>query len=108
MKIESDEELMIGDEIEPQNENNNDEEEEREKIRKEKMRRKLMKEAKKARMRGVCYLSRVPPKMDPPKLRQILSQYADIDRIYLAPEDPAATVKRKKSGGFRGQEFSEG
>ncbi|GAB4848052.1 hypothetical protein Ancab_002713 [Ancistrocladus abbreviatus] len=74
----------------------------------EKRKKKLLKEAEKADKRGVCYLSRVPPKMDPLKLRQILSQYGEIQRIYLAPEDPAARVQRKRAGGFRGLGFSEG
>ncbi|KAI3452497.1 hypothetical protein Pfo_009161 [Paulownia fortunei] len=76
--------------------------------RKDRRKKRLIKEAKKADKRGVCYLSRVPPRMDPLKLRQILSQYGEIQRLYLTPEDPAAQVRRKKSGGFRGQEFSEG
>ncbi|KAK6144036.1 hypothetical protein DH2020_020856 [Rehmannia glutinosa] len=76
--------------------------------RKDKRKKRLLKEAEKADKRGVCYLSRVPPHMDPLKLRQILSQYGEIQRVYLTPEDPAAQVRRKKSGGFRGQEFSEG
>ncbi|XP_039123986.1 pre-rRNA-processing protein ESF2 [Dioscorea cayenensis subsp. rotundata] len=57
---------------------------------------------------GVCYLSRVPPHMDPTKLRQILSQYGDIQRIYLVPEDPTAQMHRKRAGGFRGKQFNEG
>lgn len=76
--------------------------------RKEKRKKRLLKEVEKADKRGVCYLSRVPPHMDPLKLRQILSQYGEIQRIYLAPEDSAAQLRRKKSGGFRGQEFCEG
>ncbi|KAL6518781.1 hypothetical protein OROHE_017534 [Orobanche hederae] len=76
--------------------------------RKAKRKKRLLKEAVKADKRGVCYLSRVPPHMDPLKLRQILSQYGEIQRLYLTPENPAAQVRRKKSGGFRGQEFSEG
>ncbi|KAI3474938.1 hypothetical protein Pfo_030249 [Paulownia fortunei] len=76
--------------------------------RKDRKKKRLLKEAEKADKRGVCYLSRVPPHMDPLKLRQILSQYGEIQRLYLTPEDPAAQVRRKKSGGFRGQEFSEG
>ncbi|KAJ8500502.1 hypothetical protein OPV22_011054 [Ensete ventricosum] len=58
--------------------------------------------------RGVCYLSRVPPRMDPSHVRQILSQYGEVQRIYLVPEDPTAQVQRKQSGGFRGKKFSEG
>ncbi|GKD99413.1 pre-rRNA-processing protein ESF2 [Tanacetum coccineum] len=73
--------------------------------RKMKRKRRLLKEAAKADLRGVCYLSRIPPKMDPLKLRQILSQYGELERIYLTPE---AHVHRKKAGGFRGQGFTEG
>ncbi|XP_056169565.1 LOW QUALITY PROTEIN: pre-rRNA-processing protein ESF2 [Syzygium oleosum] len=76
-------------------------------IRKKK-KKQLAEEAARAGNRGVCYLSRIPPHMDHVKLRRILSQYGEIQRIYLAPEDPAAQVKRKRAGGFRGQEFSEG
>ncbi|KMT09718.1 hypothetical protein BVRB_6g131670 [Beta vulgaris subsp. vulgaris] len=82
--------------------------EERERKRREKRKKRLLKEAEKAEKRGVCYLSRIPPKMDPLKLRQILSAYGEIQRVYLVPEDPEAQMRRKKSGGFRGQEFSEG
>lgn len=54
--------------------------------RKIKRKKQLLKEAANADMRGICYLSRVPPHMDPLRLRQILSQYGEIQRIYLAPE----------------------
>lgn len=56
------------------------------KKKKLKMKKKLEKEAEKANMRGVCYLSRIPPHMDHVKLRQILSQFGDIQRIFLAPQ----------------------
>ncbi|KAE9449054.1 hypothetical protein C3L33_19041, partial [Rhododendron williamsianum] len=82
---------------------------ERREIRKKKRKKQqLLEEAAKADKRGVCYLSRIPPHMDPLKLRQILSHYGEILRIYLTPEDPAAQVHRKRVGGFRGKEFSEG
>lgn len=51
-----------------------------------KRKKRLLKESAKANMCGICYLSRVPPHMDPLKLRQILSHYGEIQRIYLAPE----------------------
>lgn len=54
--------------------------------KKKKLKEKLLKEATKADNRGVCYLSRIPPHMDHVRLRQILSQFGEIDRIYLAPE----------------------
>ncbi|MQL78904.1 hypothetical protein Taro_011338 [Colocasia esculenta] len=59
--------------------------------------------------RGVCYLSRIPPGMDPASLRHMLSQYGEIERIYLAPTDPAAAqVSRKRPGSCKGNAFSEG
>ncbi|KAK9707038.1 hypothetical protein RND81_07G169000 [Saponaria officinalis] len=72
------------------------------------LKKRLMKEAKQVENKGVCYLSRIPPKMDPLKLRQLLSPFGDVLRIYLVPEDPEAGKRRKKSGGFRGKGFSEG
>lgn len=53
---------------------------------KSKKKLRLLEEAAKADQRGICFLSRIPPHMDPVKLRQILSQYGEIQRIYLAPE----------------------
>ncbi|PIA51553.1 hypothetical protein AQUCO_01100421v1 [Aquilegia coerulea] len=79
-----------------------------EQTRKSRKKKRLLREAKEADKRGVCYMSRIPPHMDPLKLRQILSQYGDIERIYLSPENPAAQLHRKRAGGFRGQQFSEG
>ncbi|VFQ96855.1 unnamed protein product [Cuscuta campestris] len=76
--------------------------------RKNKRKLMLMEEAAKAGKRGICYLSRVPPHMDPLKLRQILSHYGEIQRIYLVPENPDAQTNRKQADGFRGQEFTEG
>lgn len=55
-------------------------------IKKSKRKKRLLKEAARAEKRGICYLSRIPPHMDPLKLRQILSQFGDIQRIYLTPE----------------------
>ncbi|XP_074286922.1 pre-rRNA-processing protein ESF2-like [Silene latifolia] len=74
----------------------------------EKLRKRLMKDAKKAQNKGVCYLSRIPPKMDPLKLRHLLTPFGEVLRIYLVPEDPDAGKRRKHSGSFRGQGFSEG
>ncbi|KAG6421730.1 hypothetical protein SASPL_118287 [Salvia splendens] len=85
-----------------------DEEALRRERRRERKRKRLLKEAEKAEKRGVCYLSRVPPHMNPLRLRQILSQYGEIGRVFLTPEDASNQMRRKKAGGFRGQEFSEG
>ncbi|XP_026450481.1 pre-rRNA-processing protein ESF2-like [Papaver somniferum] len=78
---------------------------------KKKRKKILLREAKKARNRGVCYMSRIPPQMDPVKLRQVLSQYGEIDRMYLVPETKQQLpqqINRKKAGDFRGQGFEEG
>ncbi|XP_078440759.1 RNA-binding (RRM/RBD/RNP motifs) family protein [Wolffia australiana] len=62
--------------------------------------------------RGICYISRIPPNMDPASLRHMLSQYGEIDRIYLSPTGPDPTTatqgRRRRTGGARGQAFSEG
>lgn len=54
----------------------------KDKIKKKRYREDAEREGK----HGICYLSRVPPRMDPSHVRQILSQYGEIQRIYLAPE----------------------
>lgn len=61
-------------------------------IRKNKTKRQLLKEAAKANKCGVCYLSRIPPHMNPLQLRQILSRYGDIQRIYLTPEKESKVI----------------
>eukprot|EP00899_Mesostigma_viride_P009698 jgi/Mesvir1/1872/Mv22907-RA.1 len=58
--------------------------------------------------RGVVYLSRIPPHMKPNKLRQLLAQYGEITRVYLAPEDPRTRLRRKKAGRDTGKNFVEG
>lgn len=58
--------------------------------------------------RGVCYISRLPPHMKPLKLRHLLSDYGEVLRIYLVPEDPAVRMRRKKAGGNSGKNFTEG
>ncbi|GKV07839.1 hypothetical protein SLEP1_g19551 [Rubroshorea leprosula] len=78
--------------------------------KKNKKKERLLKKAAEADNRGVCYLSRIPPHMDHVKLRQILSQYGEILRIYLTPSGrtPQVNGKRPSSGGSQEQEFSEG
>eukprot|EP00887_Chlorella_sp_A99_P007339 scaffold2.g7339.t1 len=60
--------------------------------------RKLAKLKAKAERRGI----------KPQKLRQMLEQYAELGRLYLAPEDPALRRKRKQAGGNTGKNFTEG
>jgi hypothetical protein len=40
--------------------------------------------------------------MKPAKLRQLLSQYGELGRIYCTPEDKGAQKQRKKKGGNSG------
>ncbi|KAI9173023.1 RNA-binding ATPase activator esf2 [Blastocladiella emersonii ATCC 22665] len=57
---------------------------------------------------GLVYLSRVPPFMSPTVVRKLLSQYATLGRIYLAPEDAKAAYKRKKYKGNSRKNYTEG
>ncbi|KAM0340484.1 hypothetical protein ACHAPU_010472 [Fusarium lateritium] len=57
---------------------------------------------------GVVYLSRVPPFMKPTKLRSLLEPYGTINRIFLAPEDPASHARRVRSGGNKKRSYTEG
>ena len=57
---------------------------------------------------GVVYLSRIPPFMKPQKLRSLLEPYGQINRIFLAPEDPAVYTRRVRSGGNKKKSYTEG
>lgn len=58
---------------------------------------------------GVVYISRIPPRLTPPKLRQLLSPYGcRVLRVFLAPEPAADHTRRTKSGGSKKQLFTEG
>ena len=57
---------------------------------------------------GVVYLSRIPPFMKPQKLRSLLEPYGTINRIFLAPEDPAAHTRRVRAGGNKKKSYTEG
>lgn len=57
---------------------------------------------------GVVYVSRIPPFMKPQKLRSLLEPYGRINRIFLAPEDPAAHARRVKAGGNKKKSYTEG
>ncbi|EPY52910.1 U3 snoRNP-associated protein Esf2 [Schizosaccharomyces cryophilus OY26] len=66
------------------------------------------KKKKATKRSGVIYLSKVPPYMAPNKLRQLLSQYGKIGRIYLAPESAQKRAKRLKGGGNKRTMYEEG
>eukprot|EP00798_Chlamydomonas_sp_ICE-L_P015276 gene15276-21358_t len=61
-----------------------------------------------AAKRGVMYISRIPPHMKPMKLRQMLSAYGALGRVYCAPEDQNKRRERKRKGGNTGKNFTEG
>ena len=69
---------------------------------------KLLKFQAKLEASGVVYLSRIPPFMKPTKLRSLLAKYGKLGRIYLAPEDPKVTARRKKYKHNKRQNYVEG
>ncbi|KAK9240751.1 hypothetical protein V1525DRAFT_394872 [Lipomyces kononenkoae] len=46
--------------------------------------------------------------MKPAKVRQILSRFGELDRVFLAPEDPKAYARRVRFGGNKKRNFVEG
>lgn len=54
--------------------------------------------------RGVCYLSRVPPHMNPSHVRQMFSKYGEVQRIYFVPESQG----HRKHSNVRAKAYSEG
>lgn len=79
-------------------------------IEKEKQRRlkKLKSDKKTKHKTGVVYLSRVPPYMKPAKLRQILTRFGEVDRLFLKREEEHKHQQRVKSGGNKKTMFEEG
>ena len=66
----------------------------------------------KLKKRGVIYLSRIPPRMGPAKIKQLLSEHGGlVTRVYLVEEDKAARKRRlRQSGSSRsgGKRYVEG
>ncbi|XP_027866194.1 activator of basal transcription 1 [Xiphophorus couchianus] len=56
---------------------------------------------------GIIYLGHIPPRLRPKHLRNLLSAYGEIGRIFLQPEDRQVRRKKKKSGSRR-CDFTEG
>lgn len=46
--------------------------------------------------RGVIYISRIPPKMTPGILRELLASYGYINRVFLVPKPGSNSKKLKK------------
>lgn len=78
------------------------------KRRKERELAKYRRFGEKLARRGIVYLARVPPFMRPEKVKHLLEQYGEVTRIYLAPEDEAIARRRKKLGGQRSTNYTEG
>lgn len=63
----------------------------------------------KLKKRGVLYLARVPPRMDPTKVRRLLSEFGEVTRVYLEEEDKSARKRRQKATGKSGSKrYKEG
>ncbi|XP_061590651.1 activator of basal transcription 1 [Cololabis saira] len=56
---------------------------------------------------GIIYLGHIPPKLRPKHLRNLLSVYGEIGRVFLQPEDRQVRRNKKKSG-LRRCDFTEG
>ncbi|XP_026189516.1 activator of basal transcription 1 isoform X2 [Mastacembelus armatus] len=56
---------------------------------------------------GIIYLGHIPPRLRPKHLRNLLSVYGEIGRIFLQPED-GQVRKRKRKSGLRRCDFTEG
>jgi ESF2/ABP1 family protein len=55
---------------------------------------------------GLIYLSRIPPFMKPAKIKQLLSFYGELGRVFLTPEDPSIARRRKKYRGNKRTNFT--
>ncbi|XP_040902515.1 activator of basal transcription 1 [Toxotes jaculatrix] len=56
---------------------------------------------------GIIYLGHIPPRLRPKHLRNLLSVFGEIGRIFLQPEDHQVRRRKKKSG-LRRCDFTEG
>ncbi|AEY95181.1 FABR121Cp [Eremothecium gossypii FDAG1] len=99
-----------GDNIAPQSADELRPEERAEQLKQERLRRlKKLKASKKSNHKtGVVYLSKIPPYMKPAKMRQILSRFGDLDRLFLKREDEHSHRQRVKGGGNKKVMFREG
>ncbi|SCU92743.1 LAFA_0F12574g1_1 [Lachancea sp. 'fantastica'] len=81
-----------------------------ERLRKERLERlkKLRTTQKSKHKTGVVYLSKIPPYMKPAKMRQLLSRFGEVDRLFLKREDDQKYKTRVKGGGNKKTMFEEG
>uniref|UniRef100_A0A7S0VBQ3 RRM domain-containing protein n=1 Tax=Polytomella parva TaxID=51329 RepID=A0A7S0VBQ3_9CHLO len=79
------------------------------KIKKVINKKKLKRITEDMNRRGIIYISRIPPHMKPMKLKHLLSQYGEVERVYCAPEDSRLRMQRKREKGSNtGKNFTEG
>ncbi|KAF8631999.1 hypothetical protein AX17_004944 [Amanita inopinata Kibby_2008] len=57
---------------------------------------------------GIIYISRIPPGMQPAKVRHLMSAYGEIGRVYLQQEDPKRAYLRRKYTSTKKAHFTEG
>ncbi|KAL7518004.1 hypothetical protein ACHAWX_002870 [Stephanocyclus meneghinianus] len=62
----------------------------------------------KLQRRGIVYLSRIPPRMGPSKIKSLLGEFGAVTRVYLAEEDKTVRKKRRKAGGSGFKRYTEG
>ncbi|EJS41880.1 esf2p [Saccharomyces arboricola H-6] len=57
---------------------------------------------------GVVYFSSIPPYMKPAKMRQILTRFGEVDRLFLKRENDQKYKQRVKGGGNKKNKYEEG
>jgi ESF2/ABP1 family protein len=57
---------------------------------------------------GIIYISRIPPGMQPAKVRHFMSAYGEVGRVYLQQEDAKRAYLRRKYTSTKKPHFTEG
>ncbi|KAK2462295.1 hypothetical protein APHAL10511_005601 [Amanita phalloides] len=57
---------------------------------------------------GIIYVSRIPPGMQPAKVRHLMSAYGEVGRVYLQQEDAKRAYLRRKYTSTKKPHFTEG
>ncbi|KAH9045721.1 hypothetical protein EDB85DRAFT_1908087 [Lactarius pseudohatsudake] len=57
---------------------------------------------------GVIYISRIPPGMQPTKVRHLMTQYGEVGRVYLQKEDAKRAHLRRKYTATKKPHYTEG
>lgn len=62
----------------------------------------------KLRKRGIVYVARIPPRMNPTKIKSLLQEFGEVTRVYLVEEDKSVRKRRQKASGGGGKRYVEG